>query len=62
MGNKSAFGSFARKAIVWAIVAVVAILLFKIVFSIIAGFVQMLFAIALLVFVLYAVVWVVRKL
>ena len=62
MGNQSAFGSFARKAIVWAIVAVVAILLFKIVFSIIAGFVQMLFAIALLVFVLYAVVWVVRKL
>ena len=62
MGNQSAFGSFARKAIVWAIVAVVAILLFKMVVGIVAGFVQLLFAIALLVFVLYAVVWVVRKL
>ena len=29
MGNSSAFGSLARKALAWAIVAVVAILLFK---------------------------------
>ena len=62
MANQSAFGSFARKAVAWAIVAVVAILLFNIVFSIVAGFVKLLFAIALLVFALYAVVWVVRKL
>jgi uncharacterized membrane protein (DUF485 family) len=62
MGNNSAFGSLARKAIAWAIVAVVAILLFKIVFAILAGFVQMLMAIALLVFVAYAVVWAIRRL
>ena len=62
MGNSSAFGSLARKALAWAIVAVVAILLFKIVFAILAGFVQMLMAIALLVFVAYAVVWAIRRL
>ena len=62
MGNSSAFGSFARKAIVWALIAVVAILLFKVVIAAIAGFVQILFGIALLALVAYAVLWAVRKL
>ncbi len=62
MGNQSAFGSFARKAIVWAIVAFVAIILFNIVLGAVVGFVKLLMAIALLVFAAYAVVWVLRKL
>jgi hypothetical protein len=37
MGNSSAFGSLARKALAWAIVAVVAILLFKFVVAAVAG-------------------------
>ena len=37
MGNSSAFGSVARKAIAWLIVAFVAILLFKFVVAAIAG-------------------------
>ena len=40
MGNNSAFGSLVRKAIAWAIVAVVAIFLFKIVVGVVAGFVS----------------------
>jgi len=55
-------GSFARKALTWVIVAVVAILLFNIVLGVVAGFVKLLMAIALLVFAAYAVVWVLRKL
>ena len=43
MGNYSAFGSLARKAIAWSIVAFVAILLFKFVVGAVAGFVQLLF-------------------
>jgi uncharacterized membrane protein (DUF485 family) len=62
MENQSAFGSFARKAAAWAIVALVAILLFNIVLGVVVGFVKLLMAIALLVFVVYAAVWVVRKL
>ena len=62
MENKSAFGSFARKAIVWAIVAFVAIILFNLVLGAVVGFVKLLMAIALLVFAAYAVVWVLRKL
>jgi hypothetical protein len=62
MENQSAFGSFARKALTWAIVALVAIVLFNIVLGAVVGFFKLLMAIALLVFVVYAAVWVVRKL
>jgi hypothetical protein len=62
MGNQSAFGSFARKAIAWAVVAFVAIILFNIVLGAVVGFVKLLMAIALLVFAVYAAVWIVRKL
>ncbi len=55
-------GSLARKALTWAIVALVAIVLFNIVMGVVVGFVKLLMAIALLVFVVYAAVWVVRKL
>jgi hypothetical protein len=62
MGNSSAFGSVARKAIVWAIIAAVAILVFKVVVAAVVGFVQVLFGIALLALVAFAVLWAVRKL
>ena len=48
MGNSSAFGSLARKALAWVIVAAVAILLFKFVVAAVVGFVQMLFGIVLM--------------
>jgi uncharacterized membrane protein (DUF485 family) len=62
MRSNSAFGSLARKAIGWAVVAVVAILLFKIVFAIVAGFVQLLLGIAFLLLIGYAVIWALRRL
>jgi hypothetical protein len=62
MGNSSAFGSLARKAIAWIIVAVVAIMLFKFVVAAVAGFIQLLFGLALLALVAYAVIWALRKL
>jgi hypothetical protein len=62
MRSNSAFGSLARKAIGWAVVAVVAILMFKIVFAIVAGFVQLLLGIAFLLLIGYAVVWALRRL
>jgi hypothetical protein len=62
MGNSSAFGSFARKAIVWVLIAAVAILLFKVVVAAVVGFVQVVFGIALLALVAYAALWAVRKL
>jgi hypothetical protein len=62
MGNSSAFGSLARKAIVWIIVAFVAVLLFKFVVAAVAGFLQLLFGLALLALIAYAVLWAVRKL
>jgi hypothetical protein len=43
-------------------VAVVAIVLFNIVLGAVVGFVKLLMAIALLVFAIYAAVWIVRKL
>jgi hypothetical protein len=62
MGNSSAFGTFARKAIAWIIVAFVAILLFKFVVAAVAGILQMFFGLILLALVVYAVIWAVRKL
>jgi hypothetical protein len=62
MGNSSAFGSLARKALVWALIAVVAILVFKVVIAAVVGFVQVLFGIALIALVAFAVLWAVRKL
>ena len=48
MGNSSAFGSLARKALVWIVVAVVAIMLLKVVVGVVLGFVSMIFGLALL--------------
>ena len=62
MGNSSAFGSLARKALAWAIVAVVAILLFKFVVAAVAGIIQMVFGLVLLALIAYAVIWAVRRL
>jgi hypothetical protein len=57
MGN-----SLVRKALGWIIVVAVVIIAFKIVVAIIAGLVQTLFAVALLVFVVFAVLWAMRRL
>lgn len=62
MGNSSSLGSLALKAIVVVAVIFVAIFLFKVVIAAIAGFVQLLFGLALLALVAYAVIWAVRKL
>jgi hypothetical protein len=62
MGNSSAFGSLARKALAWAIVAVVAILLFKFIVAAVAGILQMFFGLILLALVAFAVIWAVRRL
>ena len=63
MGNSSAFGSLARKAIAWVIVAVVAILLFKFVVAAVVGFVSdAVRPRRCSALVAYAVIWAVRKL
>lgn len=62
MGNHSAFGSLARKALAWAIVAVVAILLFKFVVAALAGIVSLLFGLVLIAAVIWAVLWALRNL
>src|SRR3954462_10523632 len=62
MGNSSAFGSLARKALAWAIVAVVAILLFKFILAAVARILQMFFGLILLALVAFAVIWAVRRL
>ena len=58
MGNSSAFGSFARKALAWAIVAVVAILLLKFVVAAVMGVLTMVFGLVIIA----AVIWAVRRL
>jgi hypothetical protein len=60
MGNSSS--SLLKKALGWVIVIAVAIIAFKIAIVVIAGLVQTFFAIALLVLVVFAVVWAVRRL
>ena len=62
MGNSSAFGSLARKALAWAIVAVVALLLFKFIVAAVAGILQMFFGLIVLALIAYAVIWAVRRL
>jgi hypothetical protein len=54
--------SFVRTALGWIIVVAVAIIAFKIVIAIIAGLVQTLFAVVLLVGVVFAVLWAMRRL
>ena len=63
MGNSSAFGSLARKAIVWIIVAAVAILVFKFVVARRRRRrVDAVRARCCSALVAYAVIWAVRKL
>ena len=62
MGNSSAFGSLARKAILWIIAIAVAIFVLKAVVGIVMGVVSMLFGLVLLGLIAYAVIWAVRKL
>jgi len=58
----SAFGSFARKALAWAIVAVVAILLLKFVVAAVMGVLTMIFGLVIIAAVIFAVLWAVRRL
>jgi hypothetical protein len=62
MGNSSAFGSIARKAIVWIIVAAVAIVALKAVVGVVMSVVSMIFGLLLLAVLGYAVLWALRKL
>ena len=62
MGNSSAFGSFARKAIVWIIAAAVAIVVLKAIIGVVMSVVSMAFGLLLLGLIAYAVIWAVRKL
>jgi predicted anti-sigma-YlaC factor YlaD len=62
MGNSSAAGSLLKKGLAWIIVIAVAILAFKIVVAAIAGLLQTLFALVLIVVVGMAVVWAMRRL
>jgi uncharacterized BrkB/YihY/UPF0761 family membrane protein len=60
MANSS--GSLARKALGWLVVAFVAIFVIKLALGVVFGFLQFLFAIALVLLIGYAVVWAVRRL
>ena len=60
--KSSAFGSVARKAIGFLVLAAVAIFLFSTVVGAVIGFVKLLLAIGLVIAVAGAVVWVLRKL
>jgi uncharacterized membrane protein len=60
MGNSAS--SLLKRGLAWIIVIAVAILAFKIVIAAIAGFFQILFAIALVVLVGWAVLWAFRHL
>ncbi len=62
MGNSSAFGSLARKALVYIVVAVVAIMLLKVVVGVVMSFVSMIFGLALLALIGFGVLWAVRRL
>ena len=62
MGNSSAFGSLARKAILWIIAIAVAIFVLKAVVGLVMGVVSMVFGLVLLGLLAYAVIWAVRKL
>ena len=62
MGNSSSLGSLAVKAIAVIVADLVAIFLLKFVVAAVAGFVSLLFGLALLAVVAYAVIWAVRKL
>jgi hypothetical protein len=60
MGNSST--SLLKTVLAWVIVIAVAIFAFKVLIAIVAGLVQTFFAIALLVLIVLAVVWAMRRL
>jgi hypothetical protein len=60
MGNSSS--SLLKKALGSVILIAVAIVAFKIMIAVIAGLVQTFFAVALIVLVVFAVAWAVRRL
>jgi hypothetical protein len=62
MSNQSAFGSVARKAIGFLILAFVAILLLQAVVGAVVGFIKLLLVLGLVIVAGGAVLWVLRKL
>jgi hypothetical protein len=62
MSNQSAFGSLARKALAFIIIAAVVVLAFKVLAAIVAGILHVLLAVGLLVLVVFAVLWALRTL
>ena len=60
--NESASGSLLRRALMWLIVAVVAIVALKLVIGAVFGFLQFLFTIVLLGVLAMAALWVFRRL
>jgi hypothetical protein len=61
MSNSSS-GSFLRKALAWVIIAVVAVLAFKLVVAAVAGLLHFLFFIVLIGLVIFGVLWALRNL
>jgi hypothetical protein len=62
MENTSAVGTFGKRLLAWAIVIVVALLAFKIVFGLVIGLVQFLFTVVLIGLVVLGVLWALRHL
>ncbi len=62
MGNSSSSGSFLRRALAWVVIAVVALLAFKLVVAAVAGLLHFLFFIVLVGLVIFGVVWALRNL
>ena len=57
----SAFGAFGRRLVAWVVLIAVAVVMLKVVFSIVAGLVMAVLWAVLLVGLAVAVVWAVRR-
>jgi hypothetical protein len=62
MENSSAIGTFGKRILAWIVVGVVALIALKIVFGFVLGFVQAVFTLVLIVFVVLGALWALRHL
>jgi hypothetical protein len=60
--QNSAFGNLGRRILAWVVIAVVAILAFKLIIGAVFGLVTMLFTLALIAAAIMAVIWALRHL
>ena len=58
--DESASGSFAKRAFAWVILIAVAIIALKLLFGVVFGFLQVLISLALIVVVVWCVLWALR--